>query len=114
MAEQTRVHGFNNFTVGTLYYTGAVKAYLIDTGVDLRTEDDAVDEAVEAILRECNPLAYFGTDDANGYITVICDSSASGAGDLQAKIRQLGDSVGTGGVDLTSTTVVAASSITAA
>ena len=53
-------------------YSPSVNAFLFtikkgDTvAVDLRAEDDAVNETVEVIVREFNPLAYFITDDASG------------------------------------------------
>ena len=60
MVAVTRVNGLL-CTAGTIH-SESVKAYLItvqvagNTDVDLRAEDDAVDEAVELIVKEVNPL----------------------------------------------------------
>jgi hypothetical protein len=94
MAEFTRVHGSGLSVAGTVYSPGA-KAFKIivkianATVVDLRGEDDALDETVEQIIKEINPLIYMTTDGATGIMTVICDDSASAA-DLQHRIRQIG------------------------
>ena len=52
MAGVTRVNGFGNYTTGTLRTTAQLKAYVIDAGGNLQTEDDGANEAVEAIMRE--------------------------------------------------------------
>ena len=60
MAVVTRVNGLN-CTVGTLFNLNA-NAFLITvknagaSAIDLRAEDDAVDEAVEQIVKELNPV----------------------------------------------------------
>ena len=60
MAGVTRVNGLNA-TAGTIH-SESCKAFLItvqnasNADIDLRAEDDAVDEAVEMILKEVNPL----------------------------------------------------------
>ena len=62
MAIVTRVNGLSN-TAGTIHSL-SVKAFLItvqdasNSNIDLRAEDDAVDEAVEEILGEINPLMF--------------------------------------------------------
>ena len=60
-AEARRVGSMAN-TVGTMYSPNAncYKLTVQDTSnsnIDLRAEDDAVTEAVEAIIKELNPLA---------------------------------------------------------
>ena len=115
MAGVTRVVGLG-VTAGTLY-SHNVKAYLItvqvagNTDVDLRAEDDAVDEAVEMIIKEVNPLMYAVKNDASGEISVITDRNTSPA-DLQARIRALGTAVGPNNVDVTGTDVVEATFLT--
>jgi hypothetical protein len=117
MAEITRVNG-SACTVGTVYSLNA-KAFLVTvknaaaSARDLRAEDDAVDEAVEMIVKEINPLIFFVTDSAAGTMHIVTDVSLSAA-DLQSRIRNLGTTVGPNDVDVTGTTVAAAASITVA
>jgi hypothetical protein len=117
MGSVTRVHGLA-CTVGTLYSLNA-KAFLVTvkntggTARDLRAEDDAVDETVEMIVKEINPLMFLVTDSDAGTIHMIADVSLSAA-DIQSRIRNLGTTVGPNSVDVTGTTVVLATSITVA
>ena len=111
-------------TVGTVYSLG-VNAFLFtikkgDTvAVDLRAEDDAVNETVEVIVSEFNPSAYYITDDASGKIHMILDKGNTAA-ELQIRLRRIGDSnddgstVGANLVDISGSTVAAAASITIA
>ena len=111
-------------TVGTVYSPG-VNAFLFtikkgDTvAVDLRAEDDAVNETVEVVVSEFNPLAYYITDDASGKIHMILDKGNTAA-ELQIRLRRIGDSnddgstVGANLVDISGSTVAAAASITIA
>jgi len=95
MAGITRVNGSGLSTAGNVFSNGSVFAFKIlvkianGTAVDLRAEDDAIDEVVEAICKEINPLVYCTTDDNSGTLTVVCDNSATAA-DLQARIRTIG------------------------
>ena len=94
MATVTRVNGSGLSTAGNVFSPGAFAVKILvkianGTAVDLRAEDDAIDETVEAICREINPLVYHTTDDNSGTMTVVCDNSATAA-DLQARIRQIG------------------------
>jgi hypothetical protein len=115
MAEFARVNGLN-CTVGTLYSLNA-KAFLVTvknsaaSARDLRAEDDAVDETVEMIVKELNPLMFFVTDSSAGTIHIVADVSLSAA-DLQTRIRNLGTAVGPNDIDVTGTTVTLATSIT--
>ena len=94
MATIARVHGSGKTLAGDVHYPGAFAFKILvkianGTAVDLRGEDDAIDETVEAICKEINPLIYHTTDDNSGTMTVVCDNQASEA-DLQARIRQIG------------------------
>ena len=94
MAGITRVHGSGLSTAGNVFFPGAIPFKILvkianGTAVDLRAEDDAVDETVEAICKEINPLIYSTTDDNSGTMTVVCDNSITAA-DLQARIRLIG------------------------
>ncbi len=94
MAGITRVHGSGLSTAGNVFGPGAFAFKILvkianGTAVDLRGEDDAIDETVEAICKEINPLVYCTTDDNSGTLTVVCDNSATAA-DLQARIRTIG------------------------
>ena len=94
MAGITRVHGSGLSTAGNVFSPGAFAFKILvkianGTAVDLRAEDDAIDETVEAICKEINPLIYSTTNDASGTMTVVCDNSATAA-DLQARIRLIG------------------------
>lgn len=97
---------------------------------DLSTEDNAVDETVEAILKEVNPLAYFVADNTSGNIYVVTDKNVSSS-DLQHRIRTIGadsaptrtsattftyatTSVGPNDYDISGTTVTTATTLTLA
>jgi hypothetical protein len=125
-ADARRVISMAN-TVGTMYQPNAYCYKLTvenasDTAIDLRAEDDAVNEAVEAIIKELNPLAYFIVDDASGVIHLVMDTNHSSASELQARIRTIGKdadpatttSIGPNDIDISGSDVVAASSITVA
>ena len=125
MSTVTRVNGLRN-TVGTLYSdnvnlfkvtvkktTGGVAA------IDLRAEDDAVGETVEMIVQELNPMAFFVVDDNSGVIYIVMDKAITSASELQTRIRRIGidsgattTSIGPNDVDISSTTVEAAVSMT--
>ena len=115
MGAVTRLTGLRN-TVNTLY-TDNCTAFVIqvqnaaNANRDLRNEDDAVDETVEYIVKELNPLAFFVVDANTGLIYVIMDKNASAA-DIQTRIRNLGTAVGPNTIDVTGTDVVAATSMT--
>ena len=117
MSEITRVNGLA-CTAGTLYSLNA-KAFLVTvknaaaSARDLRAEDDAVDEAVEMIVKELNPLMFLVTNSSAGTMHIVTDVSLSAA-DLQTRIRNLGATVGPNDLDVTGTTVADAASITVA
>ena len=127
MAGQTRVHGSGLSVAATVYSPGATAFKIIvkianGTAVDLRAEDDALDETVEQICKEINPLIYMVTNDNSGIMTVVCDSNAT-AGDLQARIRLIGKAanyptstvtaVGPNTIDTSGSLVTAAATLTA-
>jgi|TARA_R110000764_G_scaffold238468_1_gene335662 hypothetical protein len=130
MATVTRVNGSGLSTAGNVFCNGSVFAFKIlvkianGTAVDLRAEDDAIDEVVEAICKEINPLIYHTTDDASGTLTVVCDTF-DGEADLQHRIRLIGgdwtrstnayavSAVGPNNIDTSGTLVTAAATLTA-
>jgi hypothetical protein len=94
MAGQTRVNGSGKSAAGDVHYPGAFAFKILvkianGTAVDLRAEDDALDETVEQICKEINPLIYHTTNDNSGTMTVVCDNSVTAA-DLQTRIRRIG------------------------
>ncbi len=95
MVAVTRVNGSGLSTAGDVHSNGSVFAFKIlvkianGTAVDLRAEDDAIDETVEQICKEINPLIYHTTNDNSGTLTVVCDTF-EGAADLQHRIRTIG------------------------
>ena len=127
MAGQTRVHGSGKSAAGDVHYPGAFAFKILvkianGTAVDLRAEDDALDETVEQICKEINPLVYHTTNDNSGTMTVVCDNSASAA-DLQARIRTIGTAanyptstvtaVGPNNIDTSGTLVTLAATLVA-
>ena len=126
MGSFTRTNGLG-CTAGTLYNLNA-NAFLITvknaaaSARDLTAEDDAVDEVVEQIVKEINPLIFFVTNSSAGTIHVIMDQSVNSASELQVRIRRIGidgggattTSIGPNDVDISGTTVAAAASITVA
>ena len=127
MAGQTRVHGSGLSVAATVFSQGATAFKIIvkianGTAVDLRAEDDALDETVEQIIKEINPLMYMTTNADTGIITVVCDANVT-ASDLQARIRTIGrasnyptstvTAVGPNNIDTSGTLVTVASTLTA-
>ena len=88
--------------------------------VDLRAEDDAVNETVEQIIKEFNPAAYFITNSAAGTMHMILDKSQNDRSELEIQLRRIGDSnddgstVGPNLIDISGSTVAAAASFTVA
>ena len=111
----TRTNGLG-VTVGTLYQHNA-KGFLVTAknglaaAIDLRAEDDAVDEAGEMIIKEINPLMYQLVDANSGIVYMITDAALS-ATDIQTRVRDLGTTVGPNNIDVTGTTVAAVTGIT--
>jgi hypothetical protein len=124
MATVTRQTGLQA-TVGTVYKPNCnIYLFTIKKGdtvaVDLRAEDDAVNETVEQIIKEFNPAAYFITDGTAGTMHMILDKSQNSASELQIQLRRIGDSnddgstVGPNLIDISGSTVAAAASFTVA
>ena len=124
MATVTRQTGLQA-TVGTVYKPNCnIYLFTIKKGdtlaVDLRAEDDAVNETVEQIIKEFNPAAYFITNSAAGTMHMILDKSQNSASELQIQLRRIGDSnddgstVGPNLIDISGSTVAAAASFTVA
>ena len=99
MPEVTRSTGTAHMTVGVQHEPGC-HCYLLtvqnasNTAIDLRAEDDAVNEAVEAIIMEIAPLAYFITDSAAGTVALIMDKNINDHAELQTRIRRIGKDSG--------------------
>ena len=62
MAGISRVNGFGNYVVGSYRSSANIGAYLVtvkngsNSAVDIRAEDDAANEAVEAIMMATNAI----------------------------------------------------------
>lgn len=67
-----------------------LKLIKVDTGADLRTEDDATREAVERALQFIQPLVYHVKNDSSGEIHAVVDGSQFDAAALQAQLRAIG------------------------
>ena len=131
MATVTRVTGVKA-QAGNLYQDNA-NLFLLTVkkadgaAIDLRTEDESttgvtnIDGAVEMILKELNPLAYFITNSSAGTIHLVMDKNAT-AGDMQTRVRRVGLNpnddystvLGVTSVDVSGSTVAAANSFTVA
>jgi hypothetical protein len=116
MAATTRYNGsFGNYATGTLRSVLQLKAFVIDAGGDLQAQDSdsagEVDQAVEAVVREVQPLMYFTPSAGDGLIHVIVDGHAVDADTLQARIRAMGT---VNGYSLTGATVTLGTSIVVA
>ena len=118
MAVVTRVNGLQA-TVGTLYMPNC-NMFVIqvqnqaNANIDLRAEDDAVDEVVEVIVKELNPLAYFTVNAGTGLMYVVMDKNINSASELQTRIRNLGSAVGANNIDVRGTDLTLATSLTLA
>ena len=123
MATVTRVNGLG-VTAGTLYkpncnlYIMTVKNAAA-APIDLRGEDDAVDEALEQIVKELNPLAWYAADAGTGVVHLVMDKAINDAAELQVRVRRIGKdsgatttSIGPNDIDISGTTVQAAASFT--
>ena len=120
MAGPSRVSGFGNYVVGSYRTSANIGAFLVTvnngsaSAQDIRAEYDAANEVVEAIMMATNTLGASFADADTGVATILVDSSQWDAASLQAAIRHLGTAVGPNNIDVSGTTVAAASTLTAA
>ena len=121
MSATTRYNGsFGNYSTGTLRTVAQLKAFLITvknvsaSAQDLTAEDadsaGEVDQVVESIIREVQPLVYFITSSGAGTMSVVVDGHAVDAATLQARIRAMGT---VNSIDVSGTTVALATSVVA-
>ena len=91
----------------------SVALYLVDAGLDLSGEDDAANEAFEAIILTMPPVLAYYAHATSGAISFICDGvNAPAASALQTAIQAIGTKKGS--VNLGSTTVTAGTSFVVA
>lgn len=120
MAGISRVNGFGNYVVGSYRSSANIGAYKLtvqnasDSAQDIRAEDDAANEVVEAIMMATNAIGSSFTDSTAGTATLLVDDTQWDAASLQAAIRHLGTTVGPNDIDVTGSDVVAATTLTAA
>ena len=94
MSATTRVNGSGQYTTGTIVSVVQLKAFIIDVGADLQAQDDGIDEAVEQVIRELQPLMYFTPSAGDGIIHVIVDGHGVDADTLQLRVRALDTGAG--------------------
>ena len=110
----TKVNGLKN-TAGVLYENNC-KLFIVQvknsggSNIDLRSESDAFGEAVEAVVNELSPLAFFVVNSGIGLLYVVMDVHVSAPG-MQTRIRNLGRDVGPNSVDVTGTVVTPATAL---
>lgn len=94
-------------TLNGIQYTNAgqsVKLYVVAAGVNLSAEDDAADEAFEAIIQAFPPVLAYYAHATTGAISLICDGvNAPAASVLQTALQAIGTKKGS--VNLGSATV---------
>ena len=82
----------------------SVKFYVVAAGVDLSGEDDAANEAFEAIIQAFPPVLAYYAHATTGAISLICDGvNAQAASVLQTALQAIGTKKGS--VNLASATV---------
>ena len=91
----------------------SVALYLVSAGLDLSGEDDAANEAFEAILQVMPPVLAYFAHATSGAISFICDGvNAPAASALQTAIQAIESTKGA--VNLGSATVTAGTSFVVA
>ena len=113
MAEFTRVNGSGFYGLDTMYSTSQIDVYLVTPGVDVSAEASVVEGAIEAMVREVSPLMYYVAADGLT-MHIVTDNHHNDAATLQARIRNLGATVGPNDVDLSGATVALGNQITVA
>jgi len=87
----------------------SIKLYVVAAGVNLAAEDDAADEAFEAIILAFPPVLAYYAHATSGAISLICDGvNAPDASVLQTALQAIGTKKGS--VNLGSATVTNGSS----
>lgn len=82
----------------------SIKLYVVDAGVNLSSEDDAANEAFEAIIQAFPPVLAYYSHATSGIISLICDGvNAQDASALQTALQAIGTKKGS--VNLSSATV---------
>lgn len=96
---------FYTGATGTLVVPGqSIKLYVVAAGVNLSAEDDAADEAYEAIIQTFPPVLAYYAHPTSGAISLICDGvNAPAASALQTALQAIGTKKGS--VNLGSATV---------
>lgn len=90
----------------------SVKFYIV-ASVNLSAEDDASDEAFEAIIQIFPPVLAYYAHATSGAISLVCDGvNAPAAGVLQTALQAIGTKKGA--VNLSSATVTEGSSFVVA
>ena len=88
-----------------LYTTANLGFYVIDGGASLAAEG-GIGKALELMAQAINPIA-FNSEGTAGLVNVVVDDSQWDAAGLQAAVRALGTTAGSGDYDFTSATVTA-------
>ena len=82
----------------------SVAFYIVAAGVNLSAEDDAADEAFEAIIQTFPPVLAYFAHATTGAISLVCDGvNAPDASVLQTALQAIGTKKGS--VNLGSATV---------
>ena len=113
MSATTRVNGSGFYTGGTLVSVTQLKAIKIalkdasNTAIDCSALDDGVDELVEDVVREVQPLMYqLAGDGSTGIIHAIIDGHAVDADTLTARVINVVIGAGSYGTAATNDSVV--------
>jgi len=89
----------------TLYTTANLGFYVVDAGADISGEG-GIGKALELLAQAINPIA-FNSEGSAGLVNIVVDDSQWDAAGLQAAIRALGSTAGSGDYDFTGATVTA-------
>ena len=88
-----------------LYTTANLGFYVVDAGADIGGEG-GIGKALELLAQAINPIA-FNSEGTAGLVNIVVDDSQWDAAGLQAAIRALGSTAGSGDYDFTGATVTA-------
>ena len=87
-----------------LYSTSNLGFYVIDGGASLAAEG-GIGKALELLAQAINPIAM-NSEGTAGLVNVVVDDSQWDAASLQAVVRALGSTAGSGNYDFTGATAV--------